>query len=83
MDRGTPAGLAAGVGAWDAAAEQALRRPYLDSRMAAVKRREHLELIARWANDVAGRSLLKTDLWEEGVAGDELLFTLARRGAQA
>jgi len=64
--------------AWDKAAEGAIRRPYLDPEMAALKRRVHLELLARWLPDLRGKRILKTDLWEEGVTGDELLFTLAR-----
>jgi SAM-dependent methyltransferase len=64
---------------WDGAASSVARHPYLDPQMAAAKRRAHLELIERWLPDLHGRTVLKTDLWEEGVAGDELLFTLARR----
>jgi SAM-dependent methyltransferase len=64
--------------AWDRAATAAIERPYLDPEMAAVKRRAHLDLLRRWLGDLTGKTALKTDLWEEGVAGDELLFTLAR-----
>ena len=67
--------------AWDAAADRSRERPYLDPSMAAVKRLEHLRLLERWCPQSASSVLLKTDLWEEGVAGDELLFTLARRFA--
>jgi SAM-dependent methyltransferase len=51
--------------------------------MAAAKRRAHLDLLERWLPDLTGAVLLKTDLWEEGVAGDELLFTLAERSGRA
>lgn len=51
--------------------------------MAAVKQRAHVELLDRWLSDLRRAAVLKTDLWEEGVAGDELLFTLARRSATA
>jgi len=68
---------------WDRAAARATARPYLDPLMAATKRRAHIELLDRWLGDLRGRSLLKTDLWEEGVAGDELLFTLAARVGSA
>jgi SAM-dependent methyltransferase len=47
--------------------------------MAAAKRRAHLQLLDRWLPDLRDRALLKTDLWEEGVTGDELLFTLGSR----
>ena len=65
--------------AWDQAAARAIARPYLDPLMAAAKRHAHLELLDRWLPDLRDRHVLKTDLWEEGVAGDELLFTLASR----
>jgi SAM-dependent methyltransferase/GNAT superfamily N-acetyltransferase len=67
---------------WDAAAERSLERSYLDPRVAAVKRHDHLELLDRWLPRPGAGTLLKTDLWEEGVAGDELLFTLAGRFAR-
>ncbi len=51
--------------------------------MAAAKRAAYLALLDRWLPDLAGKTILKTDLWEEGVAGDELLFTLARSAGTA
>jgi SAM-dependent methyltransferase len=69
--------------AWDRAADRATERPYLDPLVAETKRRTHLSLLERWLPDLRGKSLLKTDLWEEGVAGDELLFTLAGRAGAA
>jgi SAM-dependent methyltransferase len=51
--------------------------------MARAKRRAHLDLLDRWLPDLKQRTVLKTDLWEEGVTGDELLFTLARRAGSA
>jgi SAM-dependent methyltransferase len=68
---------------WDRAAGRALGHRYLDPAMAAAKRRDHLELLERWLPGLEAATLLKTDLWEEGVAGDELLFTLARRVGEA
>ena len=73
----------AGGNSWDTAAARAITRPYLDGRMALVKRRAHLGLIDRWLPDLRTATVLKTDLWEEGVAGDELLFTLAQRARSA
>jgi SAM-dependent methyltransferase len=68
---------------WDRAARRAVERPYLDPLVAAAKRRAHLDLLARWLPDLHGSTVLKTDLWEEGVAGDELLFDLAARCGEA
>jgi SAM-dependent methyltransferase len=68
---------------WDAAAAAAIERPYLDPEMRAVKRRAQLDLVERWLGDLGGKAVLKTDLWEEGVAGDELLLTLSARAGSA
>jgi SAM-dependent methyltransferase len=68
---------------WDRAAARALARPYLDPQVAAAKRRAHLDLLQRWLPDLGDSVVLKTDLWEEGVAGDELLFSLASRARAA
>jgi SAM-dependent methyltransferase len=68
---------------WDRAARRALDRPYLDPLAAQTKRQAHLALLDRWLPRLADKSLLKTDLWEEGVAGDELLYSLARRANRA
>jgi SAM-dependent methyltransferase len=68
---------------WDAAAARSLARPYLDPLVGEAKRQAHLRLVREWAGDLAHRTLLKTDLWEEGVAGDELLLTLAAGAGQA
>ncbi len=69
--------------AWDRAAEQVVDRPYLDPRMGQAKRDAHVDLLERWLPDLETAAVLKTDLWEEGVTGDELLFTLARRARAA
>lgn len=74
-------GKADRTGDWEAAAGRAIAHPYLDPRVGAAKRRDHLALLERWLPELQGSRVLKTDLWEEGVAGDELLFALARRGA--
>ena len=58
-------------------------RPYLDPRMGQAKRDAHVDLLERWLPDLETAAVLKTDLWEEGVTGDELLFTLARRARAA
>jgi SAM-dependent methyltransferase len=68
---------------WDLAAVHVSHHPYLDPRMAQTKRDAHLELLRRWLPDLESAAVLKTDLWEEGITGDELLFTLARRARSA
>lgn len=70
-------------GGFDEAARSRRAGSYLDRRMAAAKRNEHLKLLGRWLPDLRSATVLKTDLWEEGVAGDELLFELARRSEHA
>jgi len=65
--------------AWDRAARRAIARPYLDRALADAKQAAHLTLFDGWLPDLQGRTVLKTDLWEEGVAGDELLFSIATR----
>jgi SAM-dependent methyltransferase len=77
------AGLSRDAARWDEAAARAIGRPYLDPQVAAAKRRAHLDLLDRWLPDLEGQVVLKTDLWEEGVAGDELLFALAARSGEA
>ena len=47
----------------------------MDPLAARQKQRVHLELVARWAGNRAGR-LLKTDLFEEANGADQLLFDL-------
>jgi SAM-dependent methyltransferase len=78
-------GVAAGDSTtrWDLAVEGARSRPYLDPRMGAAKRAAHLDLFARWLPALEHSTVLKTDLWEEAVGGDELLFTLAARAGRA
>ena len=76
-------GAVDGHGDWEAAARRAIERPYLHPRVREAKRSDHLTLLERWLPELQGSRVLNTDLWEEGVAGDELLFSLARRGARA
>jgi ribosomal protein S18 acetylase RimI-like enzyme/2-polyprenyl-3-methyl-5-hydroxy-6-metoxy-1,4-benzoquinol methylase len=81
--RWSASGLASRAEAWDRAAERVMSHPYLDAAMAEVKRRAHLDLLDRWLPSLEDVAVLKTDLWEEAVAGDELLFSLARRARSA
>jgi SAM-dependent methyltransferase len=68
---------------WDRAARRIRHRPYLDPLVAEAKREAHLSLLRRWLPSLADKAVLKTDLWEEGVAGDELLFTLGESASAA
>ena len=59
---------------WDVLA-RTMKEPQFQEHLALYKRQENLELISAWApRDV--RSLLKTDLFEEGFGKDSLLDTL-------
>lgn len=52
------------------------RGHYLDEFLGTLKRDAYLRLIERWA-DCAGRRVLKTDLFEEGVGPDAFLHCIA------
>lgn len=60
---------------WDALA-RSMKEPQFQEHIALYKRRENLELISAWAPREV-RSLLKTDLFEEGFGKDSLLDMLA------
>lgn len=62
---------------WDALARR-MREPQFQDQIALYKRQESLDLIAAWAPANA-RTLLKTDLFEEGFGQDRLLDALASR----
>ncbi len=62
---------------WDSIAEKMnsryVKNPYFDH-----KRNEVLRLINRWGRNNQGATILKTDLYEEALEPDHLLFSLAR-----
>jgi SAM-dependent methyltransferase len=62
---------------WDGVA-RGLREPQFQRQLALYKRRETLELIAGWAPPRV-RTVLKTDLFEEGFGQDTVLDALAER----
>lgn len=49
---------------------------YLDKLVAEQKRQVHQQLIRRWAQPLAVRRVLKTDLFEEAYGADQILFDL-------
>jgi len=73
----SPAGTAAtGSAYWDAVSQRIAGRYYHDAIVGGLKRDAHLTLIRRWCGDLAGKLVLKTDLFEEAHGPDQLLFDL-------
>jgi ubiquinone/menaquinone biosynthesis C-methylase UbiE len=54
-----------------------------DELLAEHKKNTHLKLVARWAPQIAGARVLKTDLFEEAFGPDQLLFDLAAASGDA
>jgi SAM-dependent methyltransferase len=66
---------------WEQLGSQSRPSWYLHPLAARQKRNVHLELIRRWAGDLAPQRVLKTDLFEEAFGEDQILaglFPLAR-----
>src|SRR5690349_10143356 len=73
-----PAGTATtGSAYWDGVSERIAGRYYHDAIIGGLKRDAHLKLIGGWCGDLAGKLVLKTDLFEEAHGPDQLLFDLA------
>ena len=73
-----PAGTATtGSAYWDGVSERIAGRYYHDAIIGGIKRDTHLKLIGGWCGDLAGKLVLKTDLFEEAHGPDQLLFDLA------
>lgn len=62
---------------WDAISDRISGHYYHDAIIGGLKRDAHLELIRRWCGNLAGKRLLKTDLFEEAHGPDQFLFDLA------
>lgn len=75
MSDGDPRRGSARSRAWDGVATS-LREPQFQEQLALYKRREMLDLIALWAPPRV-RTVLKTDLFEEGFGQDAVLDALA------
>ena len=68
---------------WDAISDGLSGRYYHDAVIGRLKRDMHLRLIARWCPDLTGKTLLKTDLFEEAHGDDQFLFDLPAGGLRA
>ena len=74
--RSTAGTAATGSAYWDAVSQRIAGRYYHDAIVGGLKRDAHLTLIRRWCGDLAGKLVLKTDLFEEAHGPDQLLFDL-------
>jgi SAM-dependent methyltransferase len=61
---------------WDETSDRILGNYYHDAIVGQLKRDAHLRLIARWCGDLRGKTVLKTDLFEEAHGTDQFLFEL-------
>jgi len=61
---------------WDGISDRILGNYYHDAVIGRLKRDVHLRLIARWCPDLHGKTILKTDLFEEAHGSDQFLFEL-------
>ena len=61
---------------WDGISNQIFGDYYHDDAIGHLKRDIHLRLISRWCPDLRGKTLLKTDLFEEAHGPDQFLFEL-------
>src|SRR5687768_7232469 len=71
---------ALGPSYWDETSDRILGNYYHDAIVGQLKRDAHLRLIARWCGDLRGKTVLKTDLFEEAHGPDQFLFDLAVPG---
>jgi SAM-dependent methyltransferase len=70
----TPAPLASSY--WDEISDRIFENYYHDAVIGQLKRDAHLRLITRWCGDLRGKTVLKTDLFEEAHGTDQFLFEL-------
>ncbi len=61
---------------WDQVSDQLHGHYYHDAVIGDVKRGAHLRLVARWCGDLRGKTVLKTDLFEEAHGPDQFLLEL-------
>jgi SAM-dependent methyltransferase len=61
---------------WDGISDRIFGNYYHDAVIGRLKRDVHLRLIARWCPDLHGKTILKTDLFEEAHGSDQFLFEL-------
>jgi len=77
---GTPAESAPSY--WDEISDRIFGNYYHDAVIGQIKRDAHLRLIARWCGDLRGKTVLKTDLFEEAHGTDQFLFELEVPGGR-
>lgn len=65
---------------WDGISDQIFGRYYHDNAVGQLKRDIHLRLLSRWCPDLRGKTVLKTDLFEEAHGPDQFLFEIAVPG---
>ena len=68
---------------WDHVAQSLEGKYYLNELLGEHKRRIHLKLVERWGQSRQHGKILKTDLFEEALGTDDLLFHLRDRASQA
>jgi SAM-dependent methyltransferase len=71
---GTPTGPAPSY--WDEISDRIVGNYYHDAVIGQLKRDAHLRLIDRWCGALRGKTVLKTDLFEEAHGTDQFLFEL-------
>ncbi|MFC2061712.1 class I SAM-dependent methyltransferase [Elusimicrobiota bacterium] len=62
---------------WDKIADKEQKSPYIDKILGIYKREEHIKLINKWMGKLSNIKILKTDLHEEALGSDHILFHLA------
>lgn len=68
---------------WDRVAREMAANYHLDPVMAEHKRRVHLDLLRRWCPVGPGARVVKTDLFEEALGADQVLFDWPDEGTAA
>jgi len=68
---------------WDRVAREMAREYHLDPVMAEHKRRAHVDLLREWCPSSRGATILKSDLFEEALGGDQVLLDWPDRAAEA
>jgi len=66
---------------WDSITSK-IKNYHLEKNVAVYKRNEHIELIKSWSAGLEGKTILKTDLYEEAFGNDHLLFWLIEQNAK-
>jgi SAM-dependent methyltransferase len=61
---------------WDGISDRIFGNYYHDAVIGRLKRDVHLRLMARWCPDLHGKTILKTDLFEEAHGPDQFFFEL-------